>query len=111
MNKGNKKIKVTRYSLNATHIIIEGTQNGVPFEKPVSRRVYELWLTDGTDTVDMSISHHADNIIEEVPIKLAIDDYWLQGQELDNTPILEHLQWFLLCDEGRSPAINYATAI
>lgn len=108
MTRNRNQRRVTGYNLTADQVILKIKEGDKTYEHPVSRRVFEIWLTDGTDVVDMSFSHCIDNVVTEVPVKVGIDEYWEKGDKLDNSPILEHLKLFLQYDEGRTAVAKCA---
>lgn len=93
------RIIVTNYELQDEKIIAHLSDGKHDCEYALNRQEYEDWLTDGTGVVDMGFTHHNGNVLTEVEIKEPIADYWLQGEEINNSPVLEHLQLYVTRDE------------
>lgn len=93
------KIIVTNYELTADYIYAQLSDGKNDCEYRLDRTEYEDWLTDGTGMIDMGFTHHNGNVLTEVEIKEPIADYWLQGEEINNSPVLEHLQLYVTRDE------------
>jgi hypothetical protein len=93
------RIIVTNYELQSEKITVHLSDGKYDCEYALNRQEYEDWLTGGTGMVDMSFTHHYGGVITEVEIKEPIADYWLQGEEINNSPILEHLQLYVTRDE------------
>lgn len=94
------QIKVHQYELQSEKIIAHVTDGRHDCEYAINRQEYEGWLTDGTGVVDMSFCHTGDNgELKEVELKEPIAEYWKQGEEINNSPVLEHLQLYITRDE------------
>jgi hypothetical protein len=101
-----KNLRVHNYELSAEQITAHISNGRQHIEFGIDRGVFEHWLTDDTGAVDMSITHSADNVITEIPIKEPIAQYWLQGEEVNNSPVLEHLKFFLTRNEVAVSAVK-----
>jgi hypothetical protein len=91
-----KNLKVISFELRPEQVVLQLSKGNDACEYIVNRAAFEDWLTDGTGEVDMSIAHHDGNVINEVEIKEPIALYWMQGVEVNDCPVLEHLRMYLL---------------
>ncbi|MBL7720142.1 MAG: hypothetical protein JNL72_14995 [Flavipsychrobacter sp.] len=89
------KLLVTSYVLGEETISATLTDGKTDCDYLINREQFEDWLTGGTGVVDMGFSHHLGDVLTEVEIKEPISDYWIQGDEINNSPVLEHLQLFV----------------
>lgn len=101
-----KNVRVSNYELRGEWIVSYLTDGKQDCEYNINRAAYEQWLTDGTGVVDMSICYHEGNVMREVPIKETIENYWLQGVEIDNSPILQDIRMYLMRDEASVSALK-----
>lgn len=95
-----KNLRVLNYELQATAILACITDGKSQIDIPIDRVVFEQWLTDGTGEVDMTFTHTEGDITTESTVKEPIAKYWHQGEEINNSPVLNHLRQYLTRDEA-----------
>ncbi|HYD22141.1 MAG TPA: hypothetical protein VEB40_11745 [Flavipsychrobacter sp.] len=101
-----KNLRVNNYELKGEEIVAHVSDGRRSCEYCIKRADFEYWLTDGTGVVDMSITHSEGGVITEVPITETIEQYWRQGEEINNSPVLDHLRFFLVRDEVAVSALK-----
>jgi len=93
------QISVIAYSLQLLAIVATVSDGKHSCDITADRAEFENWLTDGTGIVNMSIYHQEGSIVKETPIQEPIEQYWQQGEEVNNSPVLLHLRTFLTRNE------------
>jgi hypothetical protein len=101
-----KNLEVKNYELRSEQVIALVTDGKTEMDQVIDRTAFEHWLTDGTGMVDMSITHHDGDVITEVPIEEPVNRYWLQGAEINDSPVLEHISMYLRRDQVAISALK-----